>query len=151
MAGRLVGVATVVLVGATGCAVETESGARTSSATAPPTITVTAVGSSGVAPAPTTSSAPLAVVPPVTTVPAAAPAPAALMPAVVCMNLQAAQDTIQAAGVFFSRSKDASGRGRAQVMDRNWVVVAQEPAPGMPVGEAEAVLSVVKNDESSQC
>ncbi|MBW0270458.1 calcium-binding protein [Nocardia sp. MH4] len=73
------------------------------------------------------------------------------MPAVVCMNLQAAQDTIQAAGVFFSRSEDASGRGRAQVMDRNWVVVAQEPAPGTPVGEAQAVLSVVKNDEPSQC
>ncbi|MFJ2839734.1 MULTISPECIES: calcium-binding protein [unclassified Nocardia] len=86
-----------------------------------------------------------------TTAPAAAPAPAALMPAVVCMNLQAAQDTIQAAGVFFSRSEDASGRGRAQVMDRNWVVVAQEPAPGTPVGEAQAVLSVVKNDEPSQC
>ncbi|WP_228537188.1 calcium-binding protein [Nocardia sp. XZ_19_231] len=50
------------------------------------------------------------------------------------MNLQEAQNTIQAAGVFFSRSTDASGRGRAQVMDRNWTVVAQEPAPGTLIG-----------------
>ncbi|MEV0550337.1 calcium-binding protein [Nocardia salmonicida] len=67
------------------------------------------------------------------------------------MNLQAAQNTIQTAGVFFSRSTDASGRGRAQVMDRNWTVVAQEPAPGTPIGEGEAVLSVVKNEEPNQC
>ncbi|MFF2085366.1 PASTA domain-containing protein [Nocardia sp. NPDC058176] len=67
------------------------------------------------------------------------------------MNLQDAQNTIQAAGVFYSRSEDASGRGRAQVMDRNWTVVAQTPAPGTPFGEGEAVLSVVKNDEPSQC
>lgn len=85
-----------------------------------------------------------------TTAPAAA-APATLMPTVVCMNLQAAQDTIQAAGVFLSRSKDASGRGRAQVLDRNWIVVAQDPAPGVPIGEGEAVLSVVKTDEPNQC
>ncbi|MGW0638870.1 PASTA domain-containing protein [Nocardia salmonicida] len=67
------------------------------------------------------------------------------------MNLQEAQNTIQAAGVFFSRSTDASGRGRAQVMDRNWTVVAQEPAPGTLIGEGEAVLSVVKNEEPNQC
>ncbi|MFD3462530.1 PASTA domain-containing protein [Nocardia fluminea] len=67
------------------------------------------------------------------------------------MNLQEAQNTIQAAGVFFSRSTDASGRGRAQMMDRNWTVVAQEPAPGTPIGEGEAVLSVVKNEEPNQC
>jgi beta-lactam-binding protein with PASTA domain len=73
------------------------------------------------------------------------------MPNVVCMNLQDAQDTIQAAGVFFSRSKDATGKGRMQVLDRNWIVVAQAPAPGSLIGEGEAVLSVVKIGEPSSC
>ncbi|MFC8045634.1 calcium-binding protein [Nocardia sp. NPDC057353] len=67
------------------------------------------------------------------------------------MNLQDAQDTIQAAGVFFSRSVDATGKGRAQVMDRNWVVVGQTPAAGVPIGEGEAMLSVVKIGEPGDC
>jgi hypothetical protein len=81
------------------------------------------------------------------------PAPAALavMPDVVCQNLQDAQDEIQRAGVFFSRSDDASGQARSQVIDRNWVVVAQTPAAGESVGEMEAILSVVKTDEPNNC
>jgi hypothetical protein len=73
------------------------------------------------------------------------------MPDVLCMNLQDAQDAIQNAGVFFSRSDDATGQGRMQIVDRNWVVVGQDPAPGDPVGEFEAVLSVVKTDEPNLC
>ncbi|GGL20008.1 hypothetical protein [Nocardia jinanensis] len=73
------------------------------------------------------------------------------MPAVVCMNLQAAQDLIQTAGVFYSRSADATGQGRRQVVDRNWVVVAQTPAPGALIGEGDAVLSVVKVGEPTDC
>ena len=76
---------------------------------------------------------------------------AARMPNVVCMNLQAAQDKIQEAGVFYSRSKDASGQGRMQVLDRNWIVVAQTPDPCTPISEGDAVLSVVKNDEPNSC
>jgi hypothetical protein len=72
------------------------------------------------------------------------------MPNVVCMDLQQAQDTIQAAGVFFSRSEDATGEGWMQIVDRNWIVVAQTPAPGTPIGEGDAVLSVV-DDEPSDC
>ena len=81
---------------------------------------------------------------------AAGKAPA-IMPDVVCQNLQDAQDEIQRAGVFFSRSDDASGQGRAQLIDRNWIVVAQTPAPGSPVGEAEAILSAVKIGEPNDC
>jgi hypothetical protein len=73
------------------------------------------------------------------------------MPAVVCMNLQAAQDLIQTHGVFFSRSVDATGQGRMQISDRNWVVVAQEPAPGTAIGEGDALLGVVKYGETSLC
>jgi hypothetical protein len=73
------------------------------------------------------------------------------MPAVVCMNLQAAQNLIQEHGVFFSRSEDATGQGRMQINDRNWIVVAQRPEPGAVIGEGEAVLSVVKLDEPNAC
>ena len=74
-----------------------------------------------------------------------------LMPDVVCMNLQDAQDRIQEEGVFYSRSSDATGRGRSQIIDSNWIVVGQEPQPGEPIGEGDAVLSVVKNNEDNPC
>ncbi len=77
--------------------------------------------------------------------------PAALMPDVVCMDLQDAQDLIQESGVFYSRSVDATGEGRRQIRDSNWVVVGQEPAAGAAIGEGEAELSVVKDDEPSGC
>jgi len=83
--------------------------------------------------------------------PAAPEAGASVMPSVLCMNLQDAQNKIQDAGVFYSRSKDATGKGRHQILDRNWVVVAQSPAPGTPIGEGDAVLSVVKNGEPNSC
>jgi hypothetical protein len=74
-----------------------------------------------------------------------------LMPDVVCLDLQLAQDTIQSAGVFFSKSRDATGEGRRQILDRNWIVVAQTPPPGTPFGEGDAVLDVVKDDEPNDC
>lgn len=74
------------------------------------------------------------------------------MPNVVCMNLQAAQDFIQSeTGVFYSRSEDATGAGRSQLIDSNWIVVAQRPAPGTPIGEGDAVLSAVKLGEPNDC
>ncbi|MCK8671647.1 PASTA domain-containing protein [Rhodococcus sp. HM1] len=79
------------------------------------------------------------------------PSATAIMPDVVCMNLQEAQDTIQTAGVFYSKSVDATGAGRAQLLDRNWVVVEQTPKAGVVIGEGDAVLSVVKEDEPHSC
>lgn len=115
--------------------------------TAPPTTTpiTTAV--------PTTTAAPETTLPPSTVppTPPVAPVAPAIMPAVVCMNLQVAQDTIQTAGVFFSRSDDATGQGRFQLDDSNWIVVGQTPAPGAPIGEFDAVLSVVKIGEPNTC
>ncbi len=73
------------------------------------------------------------------------------MPNVVCMNLQDAQDLIQTTGVFFSSSYDATGEGRSQFIDSNWVVVSQTPAPGTPIGEGDANLGAVKYGETSQC
>ncbi len=58
---------------------------------------------------------------------------------------------IQDHGVFFSGSVDATGKGRHQVIDSNWVVVGQSPAAGTAFGEGDAELSVVKYGETSQC
>ncbi len=74
-----------------------------------------------------------------------------LMPDLICLDLQSAQDEIQDHGVFFSRSVDASGAGRRQIRDSNWVVVAQQPPAGSPIGEGDAVLSVVKRGEGDAC
>jgi beta-lactam-binding protein with PASTA domain len=71
------------------------------------------------------------------------------MPDVVCMSLQDAQDLIQDQGVFFSRSEDASGQDRAQIVDSNWVVIDQTPAPGTRFSEGDAVLEVLKADEAA--
>lgn len=71
------------------------------------------------------------------------------MPNVLCMTLQQAQDEIQDHGVFYSRSRDASGRGRSQWIDSNWIVVAQSPKPGKAITEGSALLSAVKIGEST--
>ena len=94
----------------------------------------------------TTSASTMTTLPAETTTTAAL---VVLMPNVVCMNLQAAQDEIQKYGVFFSRSDDATGMNRSQILDRNWIVVKQTPLPGQPVTELEAVLSAVKIGEST--
>lgn len=73
------------------------------------------------------------------------------MPDVVCLGLQDAQNEIQDRGVFFSRSEDATGDGRRQIWDRNWIVVAQDPEPGVAIGENEALLYVVKKGEDNDC
>ena len=74
------------------------------------------------------------------------------MPDLICRGLQAAQDEIQDRGVFGSKSRDATGQGRRQLWDRNWVVVAQDPEPGEKIGEFEAILYVVKNsDDDNPC
>jgi beta-lactam-binding protein with PASTA domain len=73
------------------------------------------------------------------------------MPDVVGMNLQEAQDTIQLTGVFFSRSFDATGEGRSQLVDSNWHVVCQSPPPGTPIAEGDANLGAVKYGEFGVC
>lgn len=138
-----------------GDGLDNESQAAPTSAKAAPAPKVTPSTENAARPTISAQSVPVApvVAPPAqTTTPApVAPPVVAVMPPVVCMNLQAAQDLIQAAGVFFSRSQDATGKGRAQVLDRNWVVVAQTPLAGSTVGEGEAVLSVVKEGEPGDC
>lgn len=77
------------------------------------------------------------------TEPKAAEAPPAaekaILPNVVGMNLQQAQDTMQAAGFYLLNDKDGTGQNRFQVSDRNWVVTRQEPAAGQEVDLATKV------------
>lgn len=138
----LITIAGLALIALSGCSASTDvSSSEETESTTSETTTPMAVEET------TTSASPI------TTVPAAsatvATAPVVLMPDVVCMNLQAAQDEIQKYGVFFSRSSDATGMDRSQLIDSNWIVVKQTPLPGQPVTELEAVLSVVKIGEST--
>ncbi len=73
------------------------------------------------------------------------------MPDVVCRNLQDAQNEIQRSGVLLSFSEDATGAGRNQVVDSNWLVVRQTPAPGAPIAEGEPLLYAVKYGEANPC
>lgn len=53
-----------------------------------------------------------------------------VVPNVVGLNHQLAQDTMQAAGFYYLTEQDATGQGRLLINDRNWVVVSQQPAGG---------------------
>ncbi|TYB50019.1 hypothetical protein FXF69_09470 [Actinomadura chibensis] len=61
------------------------------------------------------------------------------MPDVVGHNHQAAQNEMQAAGLFMLHEVDATGQGRMLLWDRNWVVVRQRPAPGTRVPETATI------------
>lgn len=52
------------------------------------------------------------------------------VPRFVGMGLQAAQDAAQAKGFYVLASHDSSGRGRMQILDRDWKVCVQKPAAG---------------------
>ncbi|MEU5884636.1 PASTA domain-containing protein [Spirillospora sp. NPDC047279] len=56
------------------------------------------------------------------------------MPRVVGKNHQAAQNLMQAAGLFTLAEEDATGQNRMLVWDRNWVVVRQSPKAGEVAG-----------------
>lgn len=54
----------------------------------------------------------------------------ATVPDVVGQDHQLAQDKLQAAGFYALSEEDATGQGRALVLDRNWTVVSQSPRAG---------------------
>ena len=68
------------------------------------------------------------------------------MPDAVGMDLQSAQDLLQdTAGnfLYYSSSEDATGEGRMQLMDSNWVVCSQNVAPGATVTDDLNVIFYV--------
>jgi hypothetical protein len=68
-------------------------------------------------------------------------------------DLQSAQDDIQSItgdGIFFTRSHDATGRGRRQFLDRDWQVCSQNVRPGARVtADSDIVFNVVRVETES--
>lgn len=81
-----------------------------------------------------------------------APAQQWAMPDLVGRNLQQAQDEMQKLTgnpVFITRSHDATGKKRNQVVDSNWQVCTQNVAPGGQVtGDSTVDFGAVKAGES---
>jgi len=73
------------------------------------------------------------------------------MPNLVGQNLQAAQDAIQlltGSAVFLTSSTDATGQGRAQVLDANWMVCSQNVPPDTAITTDTMIeFAAVKLDE----
>jgi hypothetical protein len=61
------------------------------------------------------------------------------VPNVQGKNHQLAQDTMQAAGLYNLVEEDCSGQGRALILDRNWQVQKQSPAPDTRVTADKAI------------
>ena len=64
------------------------------------------------------------------------------MPNLVGANLQEAQDAIQALtgnAIFFTKSHDATGAGRHQILDRDWKVCSQNVKPGAKITSDTAI------------
>jgi Protein of unknown function (DUF3761) len=71
------------------------------------------------------------------------------VPNFVGMGLQEAQDAAQAKGFYDLTSHDASGQGRHQILDRNWIVCDQTPQAGSTAaGNVEIDMGAVKTDET---
>lgn len=83
--------------------------------------------------------------------PVAAAEPSWTMPNLIGMDLQGAQDAIQLltkGAVWFSGSTDLTGKGRAQIIDRNWQVCTSTPAAGAMIIISTAVrFGVVRDTE----
>lgn len=75
-----------------------------------------------------------------------------IMPSLVGMDLQAAQDEIQRVSgdpFYITKSRDATGQGRHQILDRNWMVCSQNVAPGTRVeGDTDITFDVVRLTET---
>ena len=62
-----------------------------------------------------------------------------VVPNVVGKDLQFAQDTMQAAGLYHLTSHDSTGQGRSQVLDRNWIVTDQTPPAESQVADDQLI------------
>lgn len=108
-------------------------------------------------PTTTSASAPAPTTPPATTTaPATRTASArpdkkpetGRLPDFVGKGLQFAQDEAQSLGFYGLRSHDALGRDRLQVLDRNWKVCSQTPAPGTHPTDVVIDFGTVKLEET---
>ncbi|MFD2081900.1 hypothetical protein SAMN05421678_101134 [Actinopolymorpha cephalotaxi] len=70
-----------------------------------------------------------------------------LLPNLVGMGLQSAQEAARGAGFENLTSHDALGRGRHQILDRSWRVCGQAPAPGRWAKDSPIDLGAVRLEE----
>ena len=71
-----------------------------------------------------------------------------VVPDVVGLDHQAAQDAMQGEGLWILDEKDCSGQGRMLLWDRNWEVVRTDPPAGTRVTEDTTItLCSVKEGE----
>jgi hypothetical protein len=68
------------------------------------------------------------------------------VPNVVGKDHQLGQDTMQAAGLYNLREKDATGEGRLLLIDRNWTDVRQDPPAGSKVDPDTVITLSAKKD-----
>ena len=120
----LLGAVTVLPAGC-GADEKSQDGDVTSTTTAPTTAPTAA---------PTTTTTALATTTTAPTTPGnTRSAGTIVVPNVVGKDLQFAQDSMQAAGLYNLTSHDSTGQARSQVLDRNWQVTDQTPAAGSRV------------------
>jgi hypothetical protein len=104
-------------------------------------------GPAGIAASDTAQPAPLQPVETAQSADAPATGPTRALPNLVGKGLQVAQNRSQDAGFRKLRSHDALGRKRMQILDRDWKVCSQSPAPGRHPVEVEVDFGAVKLDE----
>ena len=76
------------------------------------------------------------------------------MPDLTGKDLQTAQDSIQSLtndAIFFTDSHDATGQGRHQILDRDWQVCDQDPAPGTQITSDTNIDFGVVRVDVEQC
>jgi len=127
----LCGVAALVLAG---CGDDAKSQGGDVKNTTSSTATTTTTASTTTTTASTTTTTALT-----TTSGTTAAAAKITVPNVVGKDLQLAQDTMQAAGLYNLTSHDSTGRARLQVLDRNWLVTDQSPAAGSRVSADQQI------------
>lgn len=115
----------------------------TATPTQQPTTSYVTQPNSSPAESPTPASSPAA---------ASAPVDSWAMPNEIGKDLQTAQDDLQALTgnpAFVSTSDDLTGKGRQQIMDRNWQVCSSTPPPGSTfTSQTNVVFGVVRDSES---
>jgi hypothetical protein len=116
-----------------------EKAVASAQAAAPPAPSPTPPSPTPVAPSPAAIAPPA---PEPLTAPPVAPEPlpgSTVVPSVVGLDHQLAQDTLQSAGFYALVEEDATGAGRLLLVDRNWVVVEQFPAAGAKVASSTQI------------
>lgn len=69
-----------------------------------------------------------------------------VVPDVIGLDHQAAQDAMQGEGLWLLDEEDCTGQGRALLFDRNWEVVSTDPPAGTAVSEDTTITICSKKE-----